>query len=150
MVVDAVKDCLTMHVQEDRLDAGVGRSTKLGCRNLTKKGDENMAFGLSTQKLNAMNNKVLEQTSIAEIISPAAMDRCKISEEEMAKQRRRSDVMEVLQTIGLNYRHAMFEGVWRRAVESEAKNSHENVTRQTASMNAVVRAIKELKAMRGD
>lgn len=134
-------------MQNQRDQDGVGKATKTGCRNVTRPGDENMTFGLSTDKLNGMSNKTLEKGSIGEAIRPTVMERCGITEEEMKKPRRREEVQEVLQTIGLNYRHAMFEGIWRKAVESEAQNSHQLITKRTVSMNAVVKAMKELQAV---
>ena len=145
MTADAIKDCLTSHLELERDEKGLGRSTKLGCRNIPKKGDENMAFGLTTNKLNSMANKTLEQCGASETIYPSSMSPFGISQEEMQKQRTRNEVTEVLESIGCRFRPAMFQGIWQKAAKNESGGADDFAFSTKVSMTGFLQAMRDLK-----
>ena len=144
---DAVKGCLTMDTELNRLDMSIGKSIKPGCRNITKNGDESLMFGLSTNKLNSMNNKTLELCNFSDIVSPKSFEKHNLNQNDVESQKTKEEILEILNAVGLNYKMGMFEGVWKKAIQIEAKHDYEVVTKYTVCISSIINAIKELDAL---
>lgn len=146
MTADGIRDCLTSHVGCDKSDLGLGKSTKPGCRNQVRPGDENLAFGLTTNKLNAMGARMMEFGGASDAIAPNPLSNC-ISQEDMLKQRTKNGMVDVLESVGCRFRPAMFQGIWQRAAKNECGGVDEYPFKATVSVSSFVQAMKELKAV---
>ena len=150
MTTDKVRDCLKMDLELNRLDGAIGKSIIPGRTNIPKKGDEDLIFGLSTNKLNSKLYKTHQLCKVADLFCPKSYEQFDLSKSEMRKQRTRDEVTELLKAVGLNYKKGMMEGIWQAAIRMEVQCPTEEVTKKTVNILSVISAIKQLEALPDD
>lgn len=147
MTADVVGECMRTENQVGKMDLSLGKSVKIGLRNLPKEGDENLVFGLTTDHLNSMNDRSLELGKVAEVIGMSRECQGGFSRSEHEKQRSREEIIDILRAVGFEYKMGMFEGIWMKAAEFEWTDAIERMGRDTVSVGSLLKAIKVLEAM---
>lgn len=146
MTTDNVKECLIMKLaEEDLRDLTLGKSGKINCSNNPKKGDENLVFGLNTNKLNAMNDLALEMCTVKDIFAQNSYEIHQLSQKEIDLPRTKDEIKGILKDIGVDYKAGMFEGIWLKSIELESKCPLDQVTKNEVSIKSFLKAIRELR-----
>ena len=140
MVTDSVKGCL---VSEKEAFNSKARKNK---ENMSEEFNK-MTFGLTTNKLNFMNNRTLELGSVCDLIHPKEYNNFNLSSEEMTKKREKTEISEILEKVNLKYKKGIFQGIWKKAIEIEGIEPHFQINESLVSMISVIEAIKQLKAI---
>lgn len=148
------KECLKGDAtfKECYSDPNLGRATKFGFRNQTRRGDENRVFGVPTirddvirhdsQSVACTQNYGNEPRAV-DLQFPHGYNHYGLDMDDLEKRRFRNEIREIFANIGITYNAGKFEGVWLRACKIEG------VSRGTDSDSGVcvksfLQAVKEM------
>lgn len=151
------KECI---FGEATFDASVaekdlGRATKFGFRNETRKGDENRVFGVPTIRDDIMAparpsiacvQNYGGEEKVVGLLFPHGYQHYGLDMGDLGKRRGRKEIQEIFKNIGVQYGAGKFEGVWLRACEVEGvRDAMDNDA--GVSVTSFLQAVKEMDAM---
>ncbi|CAD8057130.1 unnamed protein product [Paramecium sonneborni] len=133
--------------KEVQHDIDLGKAIKFGFRNQPKPGDETRAFGVP-----AIRNDIIKKgmKSVADpqnygdevpavaLLFPEKFSHMGLSEQDFLSLRRKQEIKEIFESIGIKYGIGKFEGIFKRAKEIQ------NINDDKVSVKGFQLAVQEM------